>query len=235
MRRPLRTATPTCRAPSHARHPPKVCPTSPPHRCCTPWSGSTSSLCGSSPRSRWVPGGHGAGVSMLGGAPLSHISPQMSHLFNVAHTLRMLVQKERSLDILKVSREQTLRAPRPSLRLTPCPAGQSDGIDVLRGEHTHQQLLCGCHVPAGWLCGVILRGHLLSAEGRVASRLCADHVLLRRRPGAAAPPAWSCGGERGGCFLPRGNAMLLSGYVWGFHSWPTVCPAGRHTLPQARD
>lgn len=28
----------------------------------------------------------------------------MSHLFNVAHTLRMLVQKERSLDILKVSR-----------------------------------------------------------------------------------------------------------------------------------
>ncbi|MEE6527903.1 hypothetical protein FKM82_029634, partial [Ascaphus truei] len=26
---------------------------------------------------------------------------QMSHLFNVAHTLRMLVQKERSLDLLK--------------------------------------------------------------------------------------------------------------------------------------
>lgn len=26
----------------------------------------------------------------------------MSHLFNVAHTLRMMVQKERSLDILKV-------------------------------------------------------------------------------------------------------------------------------------
>lgn len=26
---------------------------------------------------------------------------QMSHLFNVAHTLRMMVQKERSLDILK--------------------------------------------------------------------------------------------------------------------------------------
>lgn len=26
----------------------------------------------------------------------------MSHLFNVAHTLRLLVQKERSLDILKV-------------------------------------------------------------------------------------------------------------------------------------
>lgn len=35
---------------------------------------------------------------------LSHLSPQLSHLFNVAHTLRMLVQKERSLDILKVSR-----------------------------------------------------------------------------------------------------------------------------------
>lgn len=34
---------------------------------------------------------------------LSLLSPQMSHLFNVAHTLRMLVQKERSLDILKVS------------------------------------------------------------------------------------------------------------------------------------
>lgn len=28
---------------------------------------------------------------------------QMSHLFNVAHTLRLMVQKERSLDILKVS------------------------------------------------------------------------------------------------------------------------------------
>lgn len=27
---------------------------------------------------------------------------QLSHLFNVAHTLRLLVQKERSLDILKV-------------------------------------------------------------------------------------------------------------------------------------
>lgn len=26
----------------------------------------------------------------------------MSHLFNVAHNLRLLVQKERSLDILKV-------------------------------------------------------------------------------------------------------------------------------------
>lgn len=35
-----------------------------------------------------------------------HLSPQLSHLFNVAHTLRMLVQKERSLDILKVSRAQ---------------------------------------------------------------------------------------------------------------------------------
>lgn len=33
---------------------------------------------------------------------LSRLSLQMSHLFNVAHTLRMLVQKERSLDILKV-------------------------------------------------------------------------------------------------------------------------------------
>ncbi len=28
---------------------------------------------------------------------------QISHLFNVAHTLRLLVQKERSLEILKVS------------------------------------------------------------------------------------------------------------------------------------
>lgn len=35
---------------------------------------------------------------------LSRLSPQLSHLCNVAHTLRMLVQKERSLDILKVSR-----------------------------------------------------------------------------------------------------------------------------------
>lgn len=23
-----------------------------------------------------------------------------------------------------------------------------------------------------------------------------------------------------GCFLPRGSALLLSGYMWGFHSWP---------------
>jgi len=37
-------------------------------------------------------------------APLSRLSLQMSHLFNVAHTLRMLVQKERNLDLLKVSR-----------------------------------------------------------------------------------------------------------------------------------
>lgn len=30
---------------------------------------------------------------------------QMSHLFNIAHNLRMLVQKERSIDILKVRKE----------------------------------------------------------------------------------------------------------------------------------
>lgn len=40
------------------------------------------------------------------GASRATLSPQLSHLFNVAHTLRMLVQKERSLDILKVSRAQ---------------------------------------------------------------------------------------------------------------------------------
>lgn len=33
---------------------------------------------------------------------VSLFSRQLSHLFNVAHTLRLLVQKERSLDILKV-------------------------------------------------------------------------------------------------------------------------------------
>lgn len=33
----------------------------------------------------------------------------MSHLFNVAHTLRLLVQKERSLDILKVPQPLTLQ------------------------------------------------------------------------------------------------------------------------------
>lgn len=38
---------------------------------------------------------------------LWHLSPQLSHLFNIAHTLRMLVQKERSLDILKVSCAQS--------------------------------------------------------------------------------------------------------------------------------
>lgn len=31
--------------------------------------------------------------------------PQMSHLFNIAHNLRMLVQKERSIDILKVRKD----------------------------------------------------------------------------------------------------------------------------------
>lgn len=35
------------------------------------------------------------------------MSPQLSHLFNVAHTLRLLVQKERSLDILKVRGAQS--------------------------------------------------------------------------------------------------------------------------------
>lgn len=48
----------------------------------------------------------------------------MSHLFNVAHTLRMLVQKERSLDILKVSRERGRGCPVPPATLpvlTPWP------------------------------------------------------------------------------------------------------------------
>lgn len=40
----------------------------------------------------------------------------MSHLFNVAHTLRMMVQKERSLDILKVRVGCGLRIPPPVSR-----------------------------------------------------------------------------------------------------------------------
>ncbi|RMB94053.1 hypothetical protein DUI87_29506 [Hirundo rustica rustica] len=54
-----------------------------------------------------VPGRAGAGavgavvlpVPRL--SPGTSLSPQLSHLFNVAHTLRLLVQKERSLDVLK--------------------------------------------------------------------------------------------------------------------------------------
>lgn len=81
---------------------------------------------------------------------LSRLCPQMSHLFNVAHTLRMLVQKERSLDILKVSwtwgscLAPCVRPWKPCARHE-CPwapqgdsvasAGQGDGIHVLRGEH----------------------------------------------------------------------------------------------------
>lgn len=37
----------------------------------------------------------------------------MSHLFNVAHMLRMMVQKERSLDILKVRVKAVGRGPGP--------------------------------------------------------------------------------------------------------------------------
>lgn len=43
----------------------------------------------------------------------------MSHLFNVAHTLRMMVQKERSLDILKV------RAAGPRLCFPTAPVGRA--------------------------------------------------------------------------------------------------------------
>ncbi|NP_001276451.1 multifunctional protein CAD isoform 2 [Mus musculus] len=52
---------------------------------------------------------------------------QMSHLFNVAHTLRMMVQKERSLDILKLAAKHCRR---PVIN-----AG--DGV----GEHPTQALL----------------------------------------------------------------------------------------------
>lgn len=52
--------------------------------------------------------------------PLSPVSSQMSHLFNVAHTLRMLVQKERSLDILKVSWGQGRGCPMPPPPRSPC-------------------------------------------------------------------------------------------------------------------
>lgn len=57
------------------------------------------------------------GLSATECAPLSPPSSQMSHLFNVAHTLRMLVQKERSLDILKVSRERGRGCPVPPATL----------------------------------------------------------------------------------------------------------------------
>lgn len=53
-------------------------------------------------------------MGALGALVLPWLSPgascpplQLSHLFNIAHTLRMLVQKEKSLDILKVSRAQS--------------------------------------------------------------------------------------------------------------------------------
>lgn len=64
IRRWPRTATSTRWALSRARRPLSAPPTSRPPRCCTPWSGSTSCLSGSSPRSRcpagwawglWVP------------------------------------------------------------------------------------------------------------------------------------------------------------------------------------
>lgn len=58
---------------------------------------------------RWALGGR-SGCRV---PPLSRVSPQMSHLFNVAHTLRMLVQKERSLDILKVSKGANAACPTP--------------------------------------------------------------------------------------------------------------------------
>lgn len=47
--------------------------------------------------------GQGLGGRSACGPRLKAVSFQMSHLFNVAHSLRMLLQKERSLDILKVS------------------------------------------------------------------------------------------------------------------------------------
>ncbi|NXK57011.1 PYR1 protein, partial [Chauna torquata] len=53
---------------------------------------------------------------------------QMSHLFNVAHTLRMLVQKERSLDILKVSWEWGRGCP-----VSPCRAPRADAT-ALQGK-----------------------------------------------------------------------------------------------------
>lgn len=126
-----RTATSTPWALSLARRPLSAHPTSRPPRCCTPWSGSTSSLSGSSPRSR-CPAGAGRGGSGCPGAPLAELwcllSPlQLSHLFNIAHTLRMLVQKEKSLDILKVSRAQSCIPVPWAPRGSPVPAGAPRG------------------------------------------------------------------------------------------------------------
>lgn len=63
-----------------------------------------------------------------GHTPLSRLSPQMSHLFNVAHTLRMLVQKERSLDILKVSRARGSRRPPPARPWGLCAGNERPGL-----------------------------------------------------------------------------------------------------------
>lgn len=54
----------------------------------------------------------------------------MSHLFNVAHTLRMMVQKERSLDILKVRAVGTnLCLPRNPYR-EGCTVGSGSGAAI---------------------------------------------------------------------------------------------------------
>lgn len=54
----------------------------------------------------------------------------MSHLFNVAHTLRMMVQKERSLDILKVGQDCGVQ---PSIPYGSCREGCTVGSGAASG------------------------------------------------------------------------------------------------------
>lgn len=92
----------------------RSCPTHRPPHCCTRWWASTSCPCASSARNRWqhvispvvesrnIAFVHIKGLYLQWLINLSVLGFQMSHLFNVAHTLRLMVQKERPLDILKV-------------------------------------------------------------------------------------------------------------------------------------
>ncbi|XP_019738270.1 multifunctional protein CAD isoform X1 [Hippocampus comes] len=95
-------------------------PGMPPEIVMPPPSGVAESYSHPPPLSRLLSPQPGPGQTPAGQPPHAHMSPllqplvgqhvlsvrqfskeQMSHLFNIAHTLRLMVQKERSLDILK--------------------------------------------------------------------------------------------------------------------------------------
>lgn len=169
------------------------------------------------------------GLSATECAPLSPPSLQMSHLFNVAHTLRMLVQKERSLDILKVSRERGHGRPVPPHHAPRADAVAPQGKVMAsmfyeastRTSSSFAAAMCrlgGSVVSFSEATSSVQKGESLADS--VQTMCCYADVLVLRHPQPGAVEVSGPGGLWGLC-----PALLLGTGAGPAHAQPCPCPS----------